>query len=151
MPVILLTTEIEAPIETCFDLARSIDLHQLSTAHTNERAIAGRTSGLIELDEFVTWEAVHFGLKQQLSSRITAMERPFHFRDEQIRGAFKYIVHDHYFEQQGSRVVMKDIFRFRSPLGPLGWLADRLVLTAYLKKLLTDRNAVIREHAEKSL
>jgi hypothetical protein len=40
MPVISLKTIIEADIGLCFDLARSIDLHTISTAHTNERAIA---------------------------------------------------------------------------------------------------------------
>lgn len=62
MPKIELTTEINAPIEICFDLSRSIDLHQLSTAKTNEKAIKGVTAGLIGPDESVTWEAVHFAL-----------------------------------------------------------------------------------------
>ena len=54
MPTIYLTIEINAPIERCFDLSRSIDLHTLSTSHTNEKAIAGVTSGLIGLNEEVT-------------------------------------------------------------------------------------------------
>ena len=55
MPVIILTLPIAAPIDVVFDLARSIDLHVQSTAQTNERAVAGRTSGLIGLGEEVTW------------------------------------------------------------------------------------------------
>lgn len=51
MPVIILHTQINAPIERCFDLSRSIDLHKISTAHTKEEAINGVTSGLINLDE----------------------------------------------------------------------------------------------------
>ena len=42
MPAIELETKINSDIETCFDLSRSIDLHQISTAGTNERAISGR-------------------------------------------------------------------------------------------------------------
>jgi hypothetical protein len=61
MPKIELHTEIDAPIERVFDLARSIDLHMLSTSHTNEKAIAGKTSGLIGLGEWVTWRAKHLG------------------------------------------------------------------------------------------
>jgi hypothetical protein len=60
MPTINLTTEINAPIEICFDLSRSIDLHKHSMEHTGEEAIAGRTSGLIEDGEFVTWQAKTF-------------------------------------------------------------------------------------------
>ena len=109
MPTIELETEIEAGIETCFDLSRSIDLHQLSTAKTKEIAVEGITSGLIGLNESVTWQATHFGIRQKLSSRITEFNRPLHFRDEQMKGAFKYIIHDHYFEKQGANVIMKDV------------------------------------------
>lgn len=62
MPVIYLEPFIDAPIEKCFDLARSIDLHMESTKHTGETAIAGKTSGIIELNETVTWRAKHFRL-----------------------------------------------------------------------------------------
>ena len=57
-----------------FDLSRSIDFHMESASKTQERAIEGKTCGLIELGETVTWEAVHFGVKQQLTTKITAME-----------------------------------------------------------------------------
>lgn len=148
MPTIELKIEIASDIETCFDLARSIDFHQLSTAGTNERAVGGRTSGLIDLNETVTWQATHFGIRQKLTSKITAYNRPFHFRDEQLEGVFQYIVHDHYFEQQDGKVVMRDVFRFQSPLGIFGKVFDKVVLTKYLTKFLTDRNDLIKEYAE---
>ena len=88
MPTIHLTTKINAAIETCFDLSRSIDLHKISTAYTNEQAIDGVKRGLIGLDEFVTWQAKHFGIIQKLTTKITAYKRPFHFRDEQIKVHF---------------------------------------------------------------
>jgi len=148
MPIIELEIEIKGNIQTCFDLARSIDFHQISTSKTNEKAINGRTSGLIELGEFVTWQATHFGVNQKLTSKITALESPFHFRDEQVKGAFKYIIHDHYFEQKGEIVAMKDVFKFQSPIGFIGRLFDKLVLTNYLTKFLIERNNLIKEFAE---
>jgi len=148
MSTIQLQTLIKADIGTCFDLSRSIDLHKISTAHTNEAAIAGCTQGLIGLDEFVTWEATHFGIRQQLSTKITAFNPPFHFRDEQIKGPFQSMVHDHYFTEKDGIVTMSDIFAFRSPLGPLGRLADRLVLQRYMTALLEKRNQTIKEFAE---
>ncbi len=95
MPAIVLTTEIAAPIETVFDLSRSIDLHIDSTSRTNERVIAGRTSGLIELGESVTWEATHFFVRQQLTVRVEQFDRPHHFRDSMVSGAFTRFDHDH--------------------------------------------------------
>ncbi len=148
MPKIELITEISAPINICFDLARSIDLHTISTAKTKERAIDGKVSGLIGLNEWVTWEAVHLGVKQRLTSRITAYERPLYFVDEQVKGAFRSIYHEHKFEVVADEVIMKDHFVFQSPFGIFGRLFNRLYLTKYLEKLLVERNAVIKEYAE---
>jgi len=86
MPVIQLQTVINAPINVVFDLSRSIDLHKISTAHTNEQAIAGKTSGLISMSESVTWKAKHFGVTQLLTSKITAFKSPHYFVDEMISG-----------------------------------------------------------------
>jgi hypothetical protein len=102
MPKIEMTTIIVAPVELCFDLARSIDLHKISTEGTDEEAIDGVTTGLIGPDEFVTWRARHFGITQQLTSKITAFERPSYFRDEMTKGIFRSVKHDHLFEANGS-------------------------------------------------
>jgi len=149
MPVIRLQTAIKSPIERCFDLSRDIELHTRSTAQTREIAIAGVTKGLISLGEEVTWEATHFGLRQRLTTRITAFNRPFHFRDSQIDGAFKRFDHDHYFEvlSDGETLII-DVFDYTSPLGWLGRLADILFLEAYMRDFLMRRNALIRKVAE---
>lgn len=148
MPKIELITEIKSTIDICFDLARSIDLHKISTAKTNEQAISGKTSGLIGLNEFVTWQATHFGIRQKLTSKITDFDRPSYFVDEQVKGAFTSIYHEHLFEQSANKVIMKDIFEFHSPFGIFGKVFNKLILTSYLKNLLTDRNNVIKEFAE---
>ena len=150
MPTVEIETHIKSDIETCFDLARSIDLHSISTAKTNEIAIDGVTSGLINLGEYVTWQATHFGIRQKLTSKITAFERPFHFRDEQQQGAFKLIYHDHYFETKNGVVVMRDVFKFQSPFGFIGKAFDKIILTKYLTKFLFERNEIIKEFAETS-
>lgn len=148
MPVIRLTTEISAPIETVFDLSRSIDLHIESTSATNERAVAGRTSGLIELGESVTWEATHFFVRQQLTVRIVQFDRPRHFRDSMVSGAFSRFDHDHSFETVGFRTSMTDEFDFTSPLGMVGQLADWIFVTRHIRHLLIKRNILIKTVAE---
>lgn len=148
MPLIELTTLINAPIERCFDLSRSIDLHRLSTEGTNEEAIAGVTCGLIGKDEEVTWRAKHFGITQKLSSRITEFDSPHRFRDEMSKGIFKTIRHDHTFYEVDGMTVMKDEFYFESPGCIFGWLFNYFVLTGYLRSLLTRRNQKIKECAE---
>ena len=148
MARIELVTRILAPRERCFDLSRSVDLHVASTEDTGERAVAGVTSGLLHLGDEVTWSARHFGVRQRLTSRITAFDRPGHFRDSMVSGAFRRFDHDHFFEEKGDATEMRDVFDFESPLGPLGRIADALVLTGYLRRFLEQRNVVIKRAAE---
>jgi ligand-binding SRPBCC domain-containing protein len=149
VPIIQLHTHINAPIQRCFDVARDIDIHVASTAHTGERAIAGRTSGLIGPGETVTWRAKHFGIWQNLTSKITGFDAPNFFADEMVNGAFKSFRHEHYFTEDRKQTVMRDVFVFESPLGMLGKLADWLFLKRYMTGLLVTRNLVIKEEAEK--
>lgn len=151
MARIYLETQIAAPPERCFDLARRVDLHTGSMAHTRERAVAGVTSGMLELGDSVTWEARHFWITQRLTSRITAMDRPTSFVDEQQHGAFKEFRHLHEFRSTADGTLMIDEFIYRAPLGPLGWLAERLFLTRYMRQLLQTRNAYLKQLAEKKM
>lgn len=148
MAVIDLSTVIRAPRERVFDMARSIDAHQVSTVGTEERAVAGVTRGLIGLGEEVTWEARHFGIRQRLTVRVTAFERPAHFQDIMISGAFSSMTHDHTFEQHSDGTLMRDRFEFTSPLGVLGRIADSLFLTSYMRRFIVRRNAVLKQLAE---
>jgi ligand-binding SRPBCC domain-containing protein len=148
MTQIELWTHINAPIERCFDLARSIDLHMESTKQTGETVVAGRTSGLIELGETVTWRARHFGIWQNLTSKITEFDYPNSFTDEMVSGAFKSFRHEHLFYAVNNQTVMKDIFMFESPYGWLGRMANFIFLGWYMEKLLVKRNRVIKKAAE---
>ena len=151
MPQFTLHTQIKAPIEICFDLARSIDLHLETMKHTGETAIAGVTSGLINLGETVTWKAKHFAIVMKLTSKITACDSPYLFSDVMIKGPFKSMVHEHIFEQQGDFTLMIDHFYFELPLGILGDLVNKIVLTKYMLALIKNRNQVIKQHAERIL
>src|SRR4030095_6224210 len=129
MPVIELTPSITAPIERVFDLCRSIDLHTNSTSSTGERAVAGVTSGLIGLEQEVTWRGRHFGVWQSLTVRVTVFERPTHFGDAMVRGAFRSMEHHHYFEPSATGTTMRDVFSFESPFDILGRMANFLFLS----------------------
>lgn len=145
---IVLVTSILAPLNRCFDVARSIDLHKRSTAHTHEQAIAGTTTGLISLGEQVTWRAWHLGFPWTLTSRITAMDAPTYFQDTMLQGPFRSLVHDHFFTQTGVHTTMTDVFVFESPFGFLGRWVNRLFLDEYLERFLQRRNNFLKQFAE---
>jgi ligand-binding SRPBCC domain-containing protein len=148
MPKIELQIKIKADKKIVFDLSRSIDLHKISTKHTNEEAISGRISGMIELNESVTWSAKHFGVYQLLTSKITEFDSPHYFTDEMEKGAFKWFEHKHIFEDIENGTLMTDIFEYKSPFGIFGKIADTLFLRNYIKNLLEKRNETIKEYAE---
>jgi ligand-binding SRPBCC domain-containing protein len=148
MNVIRLETFIDAPMERVFDLSCSVELHKVSAKGTHEEAIAGRTTGLVELNDFVTWRAKHLGVYQKLTVKIIAMDRPRSFVDTMLKGAFAYMKHTHLFEVSGSGTLMTDVFEYKSPLGMLGRMADRLFLKDYMTNFLTTRNLEIKTVAE---
>ena len=120
-------TLIRAPVERCFDLARSVEVHLLGNSHFGEQALArgARTSGLIREGERVTWRARHFWFWHELTSEITRLERPDYFRDVMVRGIFRSMAHDHYFRQlQTGQTQMRDVFVFEAPLPALGRVAE---------------------------
>ncbi|WP_026547376.1 SRPBCC family protein [Paenarthrobacter nicotinovorans] len=123
-----------------FDLSRNIDAHVGSLTKSREKAIGGVTSGLISQGETVTWQAWHLGVRFRMTSRITGMEAPSSFSDEQVKGPFKYLRHTHEFRPDGDGTLMVDTVEFAAPFGPLGRLAEKLVLARYMENLIGKRN-----------
>ena len=151
MTKIYLETSINADIKKVFDLSRDIDFHQKSTSKTNEKAIAGKMSGLIELGETVTWRAKHLGFYQSLTTKIVEMESPKMFTDIMIKGAFKSMKHQHIFQEKDGKTLMIDIFEFESPFGVFGKIFNQIFLENYLKNFLIERNKMIKEITESEI
>lgn len=144
-------TVVQAPIERCFDLARSVEVHLAGNVHSGESALAtgGITSGLIGLGQRVTWRAKHFGVWHRLTSEITAMDRPNYLEDAMTQGIFRFMRHEHSFRSLPQNATeMKDVFCFAAPLPVLGWLAEASFLRPYMQTLLRERNAMIKQIAE---
>ncbi len=136
-----LVTECKADAATMFDISLDIDAHLESMSRSKERAIDGVTSGRIDLGETVTWRARHFGIWFTMTSKITDLERPWRFVDQQVRGPFKTFIHEHTFENTSNGCRMTDTITVASPT--FGALAERLVLVPYLRRLIRLRNATL--------
>lgn len=147
MTTFRIVTDIAAPVEECFDLSRSIDVHLESMAASRERAVGGVTSGLIGPDQDVSWEAHHLGIRWRMTSRITSFERPHRFVDEMVRGPFAYFRHEHQFQENNGGTRMTDTIEARMGLGWFGPALD-VIAVIYLRRLITIRNATIQQCAE---
>jgi len=150
MASIRVETLIKAPIDRCFDLARSAEAHLASTAKTHERVVDGRNDGLFELGDSVTWEARHFGLRLRQGSKITRSEPPHVFVDEGTSGPLGHFRHVHQFVPERRGTLMVDTFDYELPLRLGGRLGDRVLVARHMRRLLTDRAAYLKAEAEKS-
>ncbi|MEO7976264.1 SRPBCC family protein [Flavobacterium sp.] len=151
MTTIHLITKINASKKIVFDASRNIDIHQQSASPTNEKAITGITSGLINLNETVTWRGKHFGFYLTHKSRITAMNFYDYFVDEMERGKFKSFRHEHFFEEVNGFTIMKDKLQYETPFRIFGELFDVLFLKKHLTRFLLERNKTLKEVSENSI
>jgi ligand-binding SRPBCC domain-containing protein len=150
MTTIVVETRTKAPVDLCFDLARDVDAHLRSSDFTGERAIAGKTSGLLNLGDSVTFEAVHFGIRQRLKSKIVEYDRPVRFIDEMMKGPFASLRHVHEFFIDNDGTLMRDTLTWRSPLGFLGIIADKLLVEKHMRNFIIRKQADLKRDAEET-
>lgn len=148
MPTIHLSTFIQASPQIVFDLARNIDLHSNPSSPIGEKAVAGKTSGLISLGETVTWEGKPFGIKTHLTTKIVEFRSPEYFRDEQQKGPFKFFRHQHFFEAKENGTLMRDEMEIEAPFWVFGKIVAALIIKNYLRRFLLARNTILKTYAE---
>jgi ligand-binding SRPBCC domain-containing protein len=82
-------------------------------------------------------------------TRIETWEPPRRFVDMQVRGPYALWEHTHTFEEDGpGATVIVDRIRYSVPFGPLGEIAERLLVRRDLRQIFDyRRDAVTRELA----
>jgi len=148
MTTIILSTDINADIEKCFDVSRDIGINLISASGTDERVASGKFIGLCELNDEITREAKHFFIRQKLSVKITGMNKPFFFEDTMTKGAFRSMKHEHYYERRSEKTVMKDVLNYEVPFNFIGKIFDFLILKKYMTDFLKIRNLTIKQISE---
>ena len=144
MGAITVETFIRAPREICFDLARDVGAHVESASFSRERAVEpGRTSGRLELGDVVTFEGVHFGVRQRFTAKIVEMDPPKRFVDELVKSTFKSLRHVHEFEERDGGTLMRDTLTWVSPLGILGSLADKLFVERHMRSFVARKQRAL--------
>jgi ligand-binding SRPBCC domain-containing protein len=147
---VIVETRIAAPPRVCFDLARDVEAHTKSASFSHERVVApGRTSGLLELGDLVTFEGVHFGRRQRFTAKIVEVEAPHRFVDELVKSTFRRLRHVHEFLPDGDGgTLMRDTLDWLSPIGILGVLADKLVVERHMRWFVATKQQALKAIAE---
>lgn len=144
----VLETVIAAPPARVFAAALDPALHVRTMKRYGETMVEAPAGGVFTEGSTVTWRARHFGIPFRLRSVVFDIDPPHGFSDRQISGPFGAFLHEHAFDEHPSGTLMRDTITFRSPFGPLGRLVDRLVLGAYMRRLIAERNAIIAAEIE---
>ena len=149
MPAVRIETIICAPIELCFDLARDVEAHVRTSSFSQERVVPpGRTEGLLDLGDTVTFEGRHFGIRQRLTATIVELERPHRFVDEMRQGAFRSLRHVHQFHRVEGGTNMVDLIAWESPFGLIGRVADLLFLRRHMRSFIIRKQQELKRMAE---
>lgn len=149
MTRLVVETFIAAPIERVFDLARDVEAHNRSASFSRERCVEpGRTSGLLQLGDLVTFEGMHFGVRQRVTAKIVEVDAPRRFVDELVRSAFKRLRHEHDFEERDGGTLMRDTLEWTSPFGILGRIADTLFVRKHMEWFVTTKQRALKKIAE---
>jgi ligand-binding SRPBCC domain-containing protein len=146
---IVIETEIDAPVEVCFDLALDVAAHVESASFSHERVVPpGRLTGTLELGDLIAFEGRHFGLRQRFVARIVEVDRPRRFIDEMVEGAFRRLRHVHDFDARPGGTLMRDVLDWEAPLGILGRAADALFLKRHMTRFVSTKQRNLKRLAE---
>lgn len=83
------------------------------------------------------------GIPLKWISQISAVNAPYSFVDEQLKGPYAYWHHEHTFEEQNGTVLMKDKVTYAISFGWLGQLANTLIVRKKLAQIFDYRTEQI--------
>lgn len=95
-------------------------------------------------NEWITFEARHLGIRQQLTAKVVDYNYPNYFVDVMQKGAFKHLSHRHEFEPQINGTLVRDLLHFQSPYGWIGSFIDAFILKYYMRSFLRYRQTSLK-------
>jgi ligand-binding SRPBCC domain-containing protein len=141
------TQRVDLPVDRAFDFYG--DAHNLERITPPWLGFEVTTPGPIEMGvgTLIEYRLRLHRVPVRWRTRIEAWEPPQRFVDMQIRGPYSLWEHTHTFEKDGPEAtIIRDRVRYSIPFGPLGELAERLLVRRDLKQIFDyRRDAVARE------
>lgn len=132
MRVIYRKTEVNRPIDEVFEFfAKAENLNAITPPELNFKIITPLPIEMKKgtlIDYKIRLSGIPFGWKTEISQ----WEPPFRFVDTQIKGPYRVWIHEHEFESQGSKTIVKDIVSYLPP----GWLLEPVIHRLAVKKKL---------------
>jgi len=148
MARIHLTTFIAAPVERVFDLSRHLALYRLVFQSRKEKLTSGAASTLISKGETVSIIAKHAGRSRMIMLKVTSLQRPAMFVEEQVKGDIQSFRHEHHFKPVDNGTILIDIVEFGLPKDIIGKVFGKMYFRKYIEELIKKRTELVRSYAE---
>lgn len=85
------------------------------------------------------------GIQMDWVTEITHISEGRFFVDEQRFGPYAMWHHEHHFEERDGGVWMRDILHYKVPYGPIGTLADALLVDKKIEQIFGYRQKAVGE------
>jgi len=80
-----------------------------------------------------------YGVPIRWKTRIESFDPPRKFTDIQLRGPYALWYHEHEFLEVDGGTMVVDRVDYKAPLGPLGWIAERLFVRRSVEGIFAYR------------
>ena len=137
------TTIVNAPIEKTFEFFSKAENLGLMTPSAMGFSIKGAPPRIGE-DTIIDYQVRVGGLPINGRTRIVTWRPGERFVDLQEKGPYRAWWHEHVFRDLGSTTKMDDRVCYAPPLGPLGRIANRVLIAPMLRRIFQYRADVIR-------
>jgi ligand-binding SRPBCC domain-containing protein len=148
MASIHLTTFIAAPVDRVFDLSRHIALYKQLFHNRKERLSSGAGSNMLAKGETLSVLVKKGGKSRMSMIKITALQRPVSFVEEQVKGDLEKFRHEHHFKPVQNGTIIIDMVEYGMPKDFFGRILGKIYFKKYMEELLNKRNELIRTYAE---
>ena len=148
MASIHLTTFIAAPIERVFDLSRHLAIYKQIFKSRKGEFRSGAASSLLNSGETVSVIGKIGGKNRLTMLKLTRIQQPVAFTEEQVKGDLELYKHEHHFKPVDNGTIVIDLVEYKPPKDFLGRILARIYLRKYLEEFIGKRNEMVRSYAE---
>lgn len=136
---------LDAPIEDAFELFSRAENLEAITPPLLRFRITSEVPEEMEVGTLIRYRLRLHGVPVSWLTRIEAWDPPHGFVDRQLRGPYALWHHTHSFEEVdgGARTRMTDLVRYAHRLGPLGSIAEHVLVRRDLERIFDFRRDTI--------
>jgi ligand-binding SRPBCC domain-containing protein len=144
---LIYTQKISAAIEEVWDFfADPMNLVFITPQEMHMRITNEGTIGRLQKGMIISYKLFpFFDFPVKWSTRITHVDRPRGFEDEQEEGPYEFWHHRHVFKEVPGGVEVTDIIEYKIPFGLFGKMLDMLLIQSRLEYVFAYRRRKIGE------